>query len=129
ALAKKKLSMKAASLAAGQGETFVRDILARDREPSLEKFTALAYALGTTVGAMVDDEGSDKVVPSNAGELPVIVAGKTAAGVFREVEDFDQSAPERVWEPLDPRFPNARRMAFDVEGDSMNNLKPRPIME
>ncbi len=60
---------------------------------------------------------------------PVIVNGKTAAGVFRVVDDFDQSAPEKIWEAVDPQFPHARRMAFDVEGDSMNNLKPRPIME
>jgi phage repressor protein C with HTH and peptisase S24 domain len=60
--------------------------------------------------------------------MPVLVNGKLAAGVFREVDDFDQSEPERVWEPPDERFPNARRMAFDVEGDSMNDLKPRPIM-
>lgn len=59
--------------------------------------------------------------------LPVVVNGKVAAGVFREVDDFDQSAPERVWEPPDERFPNARRMAFDVEGDSVNALEPRPI--
>lgn len=60
--------------------------------------------------------------------LPVVVNGKVAAGVFREVDDFDQSAPERVWEAPDERFPHARRMAFDVEGDSMNALEPRPIM-
>lgn len=60
---------------------------------------------------------------------PVLLNGKTAAGVFREVDDFDQSRPERIWEAPDERFPHARRMAFDVEGDSMNDLKPRPIME
>jgi phage repressor protein C with HTH and peptisase S24 domain len=60
--------------------------------------------------------------------LPITVNGKLAAGVFREVDDFDQSAPERIWEPPDEKFPNARRMAFDVEGDSMNALEPRPIM-
>lgn len=60
--------------------------------------------------------------------VPVIKNGKVAAGVFREVDDFDQSEPERLWEPPDERFPNARRMAFDVEGDSVNALEPRPIM-
>lgn len=60
--------------------------------------------------------------------LPVVVNGKLAAGVFREVDDFDQSEPERIWEPPDEMFPNARRMAWDVDGDSMNDLKPRPIM-
>ncbi|UXN73404.1 XRE family transcriptional regulator [Devosia sp. A8/3-2] len=58
---------------------------------------------------------------------PVVVNGKVAAGLFREVDGFDQSAPERIWEEADPEFPDARRMAFDVEGDSVNALKPRPI--
>ena len=66
---------------------------------------------------------------STAQSAPVIVAGKVAAGVFLEADDMDQTAPERVWEPVDVRFPNARRMAFDVDGDSMNDLKPRPIMD
>lgn len=61
--------------------------------------------------------------------LPIRVNGKVAAGLFREVEDFDQSAPETVWDEPDPEFPNARRMAFDVEGDSVNALKPRPILD
>ncbi|ODT80606.1 MAG: hypothetical protein ABS76_15625 [Pelagibacterium sp. SCN 64-44] len=121
--------MKAASLAAGQGDTFVRDMLARDREPGIEKFTALARALGTTVGALVDDGPVDRVVPVSGSEASILVAGKVAAGVFLEVDDFDQSEPERIYEPLDPQFPNARRMAFEVEGDSMNDLKPRPILE
>ena len=68
-----------------------------------------------------------RLVPSTQ-MVPVIVNGKTAAGVFREVEDFDQSTPERIWEAPDEKFPHARRMAFDVEGDSMNDLEPRPIM-
>lgn len=59
--------------------------------------------------------------------MPVTVNGKVAAGLFREVDDFDQSAPERIWEEPDPEFPNARRIAFDVEGESVNALKPRPI--
>lgn len=40
------LTMKQASLNAGQGETFVRDILERNRTPSIDKFIALASSLG-----------------------------------------------------------------------------------
>lgn len=71
--------------------------------------------------------GDVRAAPS-VGLLPIKVNGKLAAGVFREVDDFDQSDAERVYELPDERFPNARRMAFDVEGDSMNALEPRPIM-
>lgn len=67
--------------------------------------------------------------PALSGQLlPVTVNGKVAAGIFREVNAFNQSAPERVWEPPDERFPNARRMAWDVDGNSMDRLEPRPIL-
>lgn len=74
-------------------------------------------------------EGSDVRPAAQIALLPVTVNGKVAAGVFREVDDFNQSQPERVWEPPDERFPHARRMAWDVDGISMNELEPRPIMQ
>ncbi|MEQ9634781.1 MAG: S24 family peptidase [Devosia marina] len=76
-----------------------------------------------------EEAAGAEIRPSRPAQLqPVKVNGKLAAGVFREVDDFDQSEPERIWETPDEKFPNARRMAFDVEGDSMNALEPRPIM-
>lgn len=41
----RQMTMKQLSLAAGQGETYVRDILERDRMPSIAGFAALAEAL------------------------------------------------------------------------------------
>lgn len=73
-------------------------------------------------------DGSDVRLAPQVPLLPVVVNGKVAAGVYREANEFDQSAPERVWEPPDERFPNARRMAWDVEGNSMDRLEPRPIL-
>lgn len=61
------------------------------------------------------------------GLIPVPVIGKTEAGSFREIDDMDQSEPVFISLPRDDRFPNARQMVFDVEGDSMNDLKPFPI--
>lgn len=43
------LDMKAASVAAGHGETFVRDMLKRDREPSASKLQDLAKVLGVSL--------------------------------------------------------------------------------
>ncbi|MBO9589567.1 helix-turn-helix transcriptional regulator [Devosia sp.] len=73
-------------------------------------------------------DGNDVRLAPQVPLLPVVVNGKVAAGVYREANEFDQSAPERVWEPPDERFPNARRMAWDVEGNSMDRLEPRPIL-
>ncbi|MGH6861673.1 MAG: LexA family protein, partial [Phyllobacterium sp.] len=66
------------------------------------------------------------VAPGGLIEVPIV--GKSEAGSFREVDEFDQSEPGFISLPRDRRFPNARQIAFEVEGDSMNALKPRPIL-
>lgn len=58
----------------------------------------------------------------------VRVAGTVEAGTFREVDEFDQSENVEIAVPKDERFPHARQIAFNVSGDSMNDLKPRPIL-
>lgn len=65
-----------------------------------------------------------------AATIPVRIIGKVKAGEFIAVEDLgDWDEPRYVQDVRDSRFPNARHLAFDVEGDSMNALKPRPIMD
>ncbi|WP_248309133.1 XRE family transcriptional regulator [Bosea sp. AK1] len=65
------------------------------------------------------------------GELvPVKIAGKAKAGEFISIEDLgDWEEPEEFLDTRDPRFPHARHLGFEVEGDSMNALKPRPIQD
>lgn len=72
--------------------------------------------------------GGEEVRPSTAKWVVARKAGIVAAGLFREVDEFDQSEPEEISVPRDENFPNARQMTFDVEGDSMNELRPRPIL-
>ena len=48
-------SMKSLSLAAGLGETFVRDALKRDRRPTVDKLGKLADALGVPLASLVSD--------------------------------------------------------------------------
>lgn len=66
---------------------------------------------------------------SRVGMTAGLVAGRVEAGTFREVDEFDQSERIEVALPRDERFPNARQLLFDCSGDSMNALKPRPILE
>lgn len=62
--------------------------------------------------------------------MPIRIIGKAKAGEFIAVEDLgDWDEPRFVHDTRDPRFPNARHLAFEVEGDSMNALKPRAIMD
>ncbi len=64
---------------------------------------------------------------SRIGMVAGRVAGVVEAGTFREVDEFDQSDPVEIMLPRDEKFPNARQLVFDCSGDSMNDLRPRPI--
>ncbi|MGF6157805.1 transcriptional regulator with XRE-family HTH domain [Ensifer sp. KUDG1] len=71
---------------------------------------------------------SSELTPYNGALSVIPIIGTVEAGAFREVDDFDQSEPRTLTLPRDDRFPNARQIGFDVSGDSMNDLKPRPIL-
>jgi transcriptional regulator with XRE-family HTH domain len=75
------------------------------------------------------EEQRDSATPSTARVSLGAIIGKVEAGTFREVDPFDQSERATMEIPVDPRFPHARQLIFEVSGDSMNNLKPRPILE
>lgn len=100
----------------------VSKMLANKRKLSSTELTPAAEYLEQ------NPPSSELRLSSRATE-PMPVAGKVAAGVFREVDPYDQSQPEWISLPPDPLFPDARRMAFDVEGLSMNDLEPRPILD
>ena len=90
---------------------------------------------GVTAGWILfntsDEDGSTpptEVSLSRVGMTAGLVAGRVEAGTFREVDEFDQSERIEVALPRDEIFPNARQLLFDCSGDSMNDLKPRPIL-
>lgn len=103
--------------------------------PTFSRLVDLVRVLGPeVVQPIILESGGElgdlTVIPGGGSGLgPVTMAGHVAAGMFREIDDLDQSEPEVMWEPLDRDFPQARRMSFvvDPDGDSMNALKPRPI--
>lgn len=106
------MTMKAASLKAGFGESFVRDMLERGRVPSIDKFQKLAAVLRTPVSELLgDDAGED------AGSI-VPIMGYVGAGA--EVEpDFEQ-IPEAGLEQIEVPFPMpADMIALQVKGESM----------
>lgn len=56
-------------------------------------------------------------------------AGIVEAGSFREVADYDDLVHEAIYEPCDQDYPGCQLLVFDVRGDSMNALVPRPILD
>lgn len=99
---------------------------------TMATLSALAPVLQTTVGYLAEGSNGSAIFDSvsearRPGSIPVV--GKVAAGVFREVIEHEDGNTEYIFDEPDPEFPNARQVAFTVEGDSLNELKPRPILD
>jgi SOS-response transcriptional repressor LexA len=105
---------------------------------TVETLQKLAPVLRTTVAKLLapydsaptgdDQDEAGEIVPIRPRMVPVPVVGSAQAGMFYEVDDMDQSDLDRLYLPPDERFPRARQIAFEVRGDSMNDLKPRPLV-
>lgn len=109
-LKKHEMTMKAASLKAGLGETFVRDVLERNRDPIVAKLAALAKVLGSSVSELLGEEGTTGTVP---------VAGIAGANPDGSIAYMD--AGELGDAPMPPNG-TARTVAVEVRGDSMRGI-------
>lgn len=144
------LSERGAALAAGLSASAIRNLReGKSESPRLVTLKKLAPVLHTTPewlafglenvgtfgGEPRDARAQIETSPiplEAAAPVPAVVvayAGVVEAGAFRPVEDLDDD-PERppLWEPADREFPDLPLVYWDVAGDSMNALKPRPIM-
>ena len=112
-MAERGLSMKALSLAAGFGETFVRDILERGRTPSDEKLKALAEQLGTTASFLLDGPADDEDRWHSVAVMGFIGAGA-------EIQpDFEQVPPEGLFTVELPFAVPPEMIGLEVKGSSM----------
>lgn len=100
------------------------------RAIAADEMLAIAELLGVEPPAPGGtDTFSADVSAASQRLIPVKIAGKVEAGAFRSQEDLgDWDEAETFLEVRDSRFPHARHLGFAVEGDSMNALKPRPIL-
>lgn len=117
--------------ALGRSASTVTDILKGERAIKLDEIGRIAAYLELPPPALpgVSLRVLPEIQAATEGNLfPVTVAGPVQAGAFLPIDEYDQSAPETFFEPADPEFPRARRTAFDVIGDSMNQLAPIPIL-
>src|SRR4051812_47823150 len=73
------LTMKAASIAAGKGETFVRDMLERDRAPSIDNFISIAKIVGKPASYLLGEATGE-----HKGLRHVEVAAPIQAGTWAE---------------------------------------------
>ncbi|RKD61683.1 S24 family peptidase [Rhizobium sp. WW_1] len=115
ALEDKGLNMKTASLAAGKGETFIRDLFDRDRTPSIDNFLAIARVVGRPASYLL---GEDSAAPS--GLRGVEVGAPIQAGAWSETWEWDYDERYTVMVPDYPEYSSFRLYAAEARGTSMN---------
>lgn len=90
-------SMKALSLEAGMGETFVRDILDRGAVPKIDSLKSVANILNTTVGYLIGEEpGVTSVVGRVGADTSGEIVYGTGDGGFGDVIIPPGAGPESV---------------------------------
>lgn len=116
--------------ALGRSPSTVTDILNGNRAVKVDEIPRVAAYLDLAPPALpgLDLRNPAEIMLADEGRLRLVtVAGEVQAGSFRPIDEFDQSEPVTFLEPADPDFPKARRMAFDVVGNSMDRLAPIAI--
>ncbi len=128
------VSARAASLRAGLGPDYLRDLRRRTRQPAAEKLLALERSLDAPRHYFVDAIGNDtekSTAISDSSELSkelhlatIYVKGAVQAGVWREAFEWSADDWFSVTVPADNRFPETQKFGLLVRGTSMDRLYP-----
>lgn len=119
ALEQSGLDMKAASRAAGQNETFVRDLLRRGRKPNIDAFLALASAIKAHPSWLLTGEGPN---PLEDETIDVPLLSKISASTFKAQDGVRAADIDRHIKVS--HLPKGKWFALTVEGTSMDRVAP-----
>ena len=120
-LARKGYSQKGLAAALNVDASAVSKVVSGKRQLKTFEVTAAAEYFGSEPPGIEVQQSTQRLTG-------VAIVGVAEAGAFREVDELDQSEPDVISLPSDTEFPSARQFAVTVSGDSMNALKPRPIL-
>lgn len=101
-----KLDMKAISLRAGLGATFLRDVLEKGRTPSVENFVAISEALGVSPLYLIYGDKQPRIT------IPIV-------GIVSAGEGWI-SVDEGQLEPVEFIIDHQDTIGIEVRGDSMS---------
>lgn len=131
-IAAKGTTMKRLSKDAGLGETFVRDILERDRNPSIENARKLEEKLGFNEGSIFGSRRGEASVTLSRGDLIEVAGAEYArlpvhdirfaagAGAINDDETpIDHYLVSLSWLRSLTRAPLNQIRVFQADGDSM----------
>jgi phage repressor protein C with HTH and peptisase S24 domain len=112
------------------GQPGARDFTPEDAEKYARAFRVAHSWLVTGKGdpKAGGDEVPPQLRPVEVSVTNYVIAGAVAAGTFREVSEFFDEELPKITAAADMRYPDARHMAFEIEGDSMNKARP-PMLE
>lgn len=118
-LASLKMSMRAASIAAGMSpDTLGKFLTGESRSLRATNMAALAKVLDVSESWLMGSTDDPDIEPAPFG---VLFGGVVEAGAFRMQDPLDQTGEAaRVPIAHDSRYPPAAQYAFKVVGDSMN---------
>lgn len=112
-------SRSGASIAAGLGESYIRDLERKKGSPNLAKLSQLASYFGATLDDLLPNSNIDHAIKASVTSLPVV--GKIAAGHFMDITLVDQDEDYPVINVAsDTRFSHAKQYALLVTGSSMD---------
>jgi repressor LexA len=122
----RELNMRSLSLKAGLGQTFVRDMLLRDRDPGTKALSALAKALECSMDWIANGTGpspfdANSTIYPESISSPQIV-GEVQAGVWREANVFEHEEMPTLPVAVAPAYRDLPQVAFRVLGSSMNKV-------
>lgn len=101
-----KLDMKAVSLKAGLGATFVRDLLEKNRTPSVNNFVAVCEAVGASPLALIYGDETPRV------SVPVV-------GIASDGEGW-VAGPDPSLDLINLALSNEDMIGIEVRGSSMS---------
>ena len=125
ALTEAGYTAKSASEAIHKNRTWLSQVLSgRVKDPGSSAVADLAKLLSVDISYLYGEQDVPRLAPGSltpkshqAKEIPV--RGVIQAGLWREVDELFEPR-EYVMYEVDPGFPNAKRSAYEVQGDSMD---------
>ena len=121
---------RGASIKAGNGPDFVRDMKRHGNSPKSDKLIAMARVLEVHPSVLLEHISTrgdgffgDAMPyhPKNMASIPVV--GSVQAGIFSEALEWDASRRYNIQIPIDDGYPiELSRYALEVKGQSMNRV-------
>lgn len=108
-------NMKELSLKAGLGETFVRDVVMRGREPTVSNWDALLAELRKI---------TDQPITQSRDPREVEVIGVVQAGYWTESFEWELDDRYSVPIPNDVKYSRMKLFGAEMRGASMNKWRP-----